>query len=85
MRALDVPLLLAVRRVHAHLLDAHEILAGGDLLGETEGEGSQVPREPALVCPVPGDSSAQLVDFEPFTRPVVIAHVSGGLGEVDLD
>lgn len=85
MRALDVPLLLAVGRVDTHLLDAHEVLPGGDFGGEPELEVLHVFGEPAVVGAVPGGFGAELVDFEPVAGAVVVADVAGGFGEVDLE
>ena len=84
MRALYIPFLLAVRGVHAHLLDAHEVLAGGDLGRQPELPVLHLVRQPALVGAVPRHLGAQLVHFEPVARAVVVADVAGGLGEVDL-
>lgn len=81
---LEVHLLLAVGLVDAHLLDPHQVLAGGDLVGELELELLQVPRQPALVGPVPGDHGAQLVHLEPIARPVVVTNIARCFGEVDL-
>jgi hypothetical protein len=82
--ALHLPLLLSVGRVDAHLLDAHQVLAGGDFVGQAELEVLLVAREPALVGAVPRDHGAELVDLEPVAGSVVVADIAGGLGEVDL-
>lgn len=85
MGTLDIPLLLTVGRVDAHLLDAHQVLAGRDLVGQTELEILLVARQPALVGAVPGHHSAKLVHLEPVARPVIVTDVAvGRLGEVDL-
>lgn len=70
--------------MHAHLLDAHEVLAGGNLVGKAELELFEVPGQPALVGAVPRDRGAQLVHLEPVSGAVVVTDVAGGFGEVDL-
>jgi len=81
---LNVPLLLAVGRVHAHLLDAHQVLAGRDLSVQLELKVLLLICESAVVLAVPGHARAELVHLEPAARAVVVTHVAGRLGEADL-
>jgi hypothetical protein len=67
----EVELLPAVGRVDGHVLDAEEVLAGGDLLGQLEGEGGLADGEPAVVLAVPRHLGAELVHLEPVARAVV--------------
>lgn len=81
---LNVPLLLTVGRMHAHLLDAHQILAGGNLSGKTELKVLHVTRQPALIGSVPRHHCAKLIHLEPLARAIIVAYIPRGFGEIDL-
>ena len=66
------------------MLNAHEVLARGDLGGKREGEFVLLPDEVARVSAVPRGNGAELEDFEPGARAVVLGDVAGGFGHVDL-
>lgn len=70
--------------MNAHLLDAHQVLAGRNLRWQAELKVLFVARKPALISAVPGHHSAELVHLEPVARPVVVADITGGFGEIDL-
>jgi hypothetical protein len=68
----------------ADLLNPHQVLPGGDLLGEAELELLQIPGQPALVRAVPRVRGAQFVHLEPVARAVVVTDIARCLRQVDL-
>jgi hypothetical protein len=68
--------------VNCNVLDAYEILPGGDILGDGEGDSIFLPRAPASVVVGLAAAKTGLVDLEPVTRAVVGVDGAGGLGHV---
>ena len=81
---LHVEFLSGIGLVNGHMLNSHQVLTGGDLSGQLESKLALVPGEPSLVCPIPRNLCAELVDLEPITGAVVFTHITWRLGQVDL-
>jgi len=85
LSALDVELSLAlVALMETDVLEANEVLSGGNGLGDGELETVLVVAAPLGVDAGVGAAEAGLVDLEPVTRTVVAGHAAlGSLGHVD--
>lgn len=71
------------RAVDANVLDTDQVLAGRGLLGEGEGEVANVGHTP--LDAVAGELlRAEFPDLEPVAGAIVLAHITGSLGQVDL-
>lgn len=81
---LQEELLVLIRLVHSHMLNPHEVLPCWDLCGQPERELALAPDEPLFVVSIVVGCDAELENFEPGTRAIILRDLAGSFGEVHL-